>query len=113
MPSLGQFHFGSGFPDGEGGDMATIQIFSEDFQYLLVSFTTEENWQLDGPEDVETLKDITREYCVSKEIASAIIQFMKKYGTDIPTRGKLEIEGLYCLSNRPLPPCEGAGRSGI
>lgn len=65
--------------------MATIQIFSEDLQDLLVSFKTEENWQLDRLEDVETLTDIIREYCASKEIASAIIQFMKKYGTDIPT----------------------------
>lgn len=85
--------------------MATIQIFSEDLQDLLVSFKTEENCQLDRLEDVETLTDIIREYCVSKEIASAIIQFMKKYGTDIPTQGGLEIEGLYCLSNRSHPPC--------
>ena len=92
--------------------MATIQIFSEDFQDLLVSFKAEENWPLDKPEDVETLTNITREYCVSKEIASAIIQFMKEYGTDIPTQGGLEIEGLYCLSNRSHPPYEGAGRSG-
>jgi hypothetical protein len=76
--------------------MATIQIFSEDFQDLLVSFKAEENWPLDRPEDVETLTNITREYCVSKEIASAIIQFIKKYGTDIPTQGGMEIEGPYC-----------------
>ena len=85
--------------------MATVQIFSKDFQDLLVSFKSEENWQLAGLEDEETITDITREYCVSKEIASAFIQFMRKYGTDIPTQGGLEIEGLYCLSNPSHPPC--------
>lgn len=84
--------------------MVTIQLFSEDLQDLLVSFNTEGNWQLDRREDVETLTDITREHCVSKEIASAILQFMKKYDTDIPTQGGLEIDGLYCLSNPLHPP---------
>jgi hypothetical protein len=62
-----------------GGDMATIQIFSKDLQDLLISFKTDEDWQLEGLEDVETLTDIIRE-AGSVEIARAIIQFMKKYG---------------------------------
>ena len=74
--------------------MVTIQLFSEDLQDLLVSFNTEENWTLDRLEDVETLTDIIREHCLSKEIASAIIQFMKKYDTDIPTQGRLERESI-------------------
>lgn len=93
--------------------MVTIQVFSKDFHDLLVSFISEENWQPEGLEDVETITDITREYCVSKEIASAFIQFMKKYGTDIPTQGGLEIEGLYCLSNPSHPAGQGASRGGV
>jgi hypothetical protein len=92
--------------------MATIQIFSKDSQDLLISFKTEEDWQPEGLEDVETLTDIIRE-AGSVEIARAIIQFMKKYGTDIPTPGGLGFEGLYCLSNRSHPPCEGANRGGV
>jgi hypothetical protein len=62
--------------------MATIQIFSEDFQDLLVSFNTAENWQLEELEDVETLTEIIRE-TGSDGIARAIIQFIKKYGKEV------------------------------
>ena len=65
-----------------GGSMATVQIFSKDLQDLLVSIKTEENWQLEGLEDVETLTDIIRE-TGSDEIARAIIQFIKKYGKEV------------------------------
>jgi hypothetical protein len=74
--SFSLLHFGI---EITGGEMATIQIFSKDLQDLLISFKTEEDWQLEGLEDVETLTDIIRE-AGSVEIARAIIQFMKKYG---------------------------------
>lgn len=61
---------------------ATVQNSGKGLQDLLVGMKTKEDWQLERLEDVERLTDIIHTYRVkrarSKEIASAIIRFVKE-----------------------------------
>ena len=60
----------------------TTQKSGKGLEDLLVGLKTKEDWQLERLEDVERLTDIIHTYRVkrarSKEIACAIIQFLKE-----------------------------------